>query len=916
MAITRLWIGDSIFEQVSYVQERQKELKELEEAEKAQQENTEEESKSEMPESLLLQTLDVFLTDPGATLHWQTTTVAGQLPLLNLFNASVIFLLGFNDCVHSCVWPSTFNITTIAKKYAESYKSFIDAYPDLCFYVCTIPPVDDDYSFSFATDGLISKDTLNNKIKSFNEKLLLECKNINSIDLYKYFDTYGFETRDGNIFTAKASDELYKYIVSQTLFTGFASNFTLRAEENPDNPNATGQAGAKVLVAPSKNDPNTFIYWLRPEAGGCNDCAEIEDGCVLPNCVGYAYGRFMEIMAMGSTELPTDVDLSTGDAGMWYPSTSDSYERGQDPRPGAVICWSKDGGAGHVGIVEKVLKDGSIITSESGFVSWDAKYNESSGFWAKRRVKGADGNWGQGGAYHFQGFIYNPAVTAGGGFVSLVSKAQVTMEDKYLTQSEMELNARYIWQYLGSRGWTLNAVAGMLGNMQSESTMSPNRYEESNHVSCSESLVSMKNHPTLTQEVINEVSRYFNAYKANNSYYKNGDGRFPGCGLTGWTFGNGASYSPSKEYYWYQNKYISRCLTDDVKNQIAANPSKALTITPASFARDFRDIDSGLEQLIWEAENNKQFGKTDAYPITFKEFTKSTKPARWLAEAFLDNYENPANPNFQLRGDRGEAWFNYLLPYAPGMAAPLSINNIKVKYKSSTEILVSAILRSWSKYEYKLFDSSNEELFTKTVENEALLEDTEKEDSTNNDEEATDKIDPVMLGSVIDFEHDDLVPNATYRVAIKAFGASEADETEDEYTFTIPQEYPKSVKSIELVPIDNKLPNELFELKIDLPTSDNSYWVKRSNRYFLITIIVNGKAFDSIQTSVLETTSTLNLAATFPRYHSKCGDSVQIKIDVCTTDSDGNVIKNKKGTTSNVICFLKQPFISYLERRD
>jgi hypothetical protein len=41
----------------------------------------------------------------------------------------------------------------------------------------------------------------------------------------------------------------------------------------------------------------------------------------------------------------------------------------------------------------------------------------------------------------------------------------------------METNARYIWNYLGSKGWSLNAVAGILGNMQYESSISPGRGE-------------------------------------------------------------------------------------------------------------------------------------------------------------------------------------------------------------------------------------------------------------------------------------------------------------------------------------------------------------------------------------------------------------------------------------------------------
>lgn len=42
-----------------------------------------------------------------------------------------------------------------------------------------------------------------------------------------------------------------------------------------------------------------------------------------------------------------------------------------------------------------------------------------------------------------------------------------------LTKSQMEINATYIWSYLQSKGWTKNAVAGMLGNMQSESAINP-----------------------------------------------------------------------------------------------------------------------------------------------------------------------------------------------------------------------------------------------------------------------------------------------------------------------------------------------------------------------------------------------------------------------------------------------------------
>jgi len=49
--------------------------------------------------------------------------------------------------------------------------------------------------------------------------------------------------------------------------------------------------------------------------------------------------------------------------------------------------------------------------------------------------------------------------------------------NRYLSSAEMAVNAQYILNYLRSRGWTKQAVCGMLGNMQSESTINPGIWE-------------------------------------------------------------------------------------------------------------------------------------------------------------------------------------------------------------------------------------------------------------------------------------------------------------------------------------------------------------------------------------------------------------------------------------------------------
>lgn len=49
--------------------------------------------------------------------------------------------------------------------------------------------------------------------------------------------------------------------------------------------------------------------------------------------------------------------------------------------------------------------------------------------------------------------------------------------NRYLSLDEMKENAKMIRDYFLLKGWTLNAICGMLGNMQSESTINPGIWE-------------------------------------------------------------------------------------------------------------------------------------------------------------------------------------------------------------------------------------------------------------------------------------------------------------------------------------------------------------------------------------------------------------------------------------------------------
>lgn len=156
------------------------------------------------------------------------------------------------------------------------------------------------------------------------------------------------------------------------------------------------------LTKPEKGNK----YYITKAKGGYSDAIKgkpTDPDCdVLANCVGYAYGRFNEIGNWGSCKY-------------LYPTNAENFiqyakglEVGQTPKVGACMVWRKGAtlsgsdGAGHVAIVEKVISDTEVVTSESG-------WNSSKPFWTQTRKKGSDNRWGSGSAYTFLGFIYNPA---------------------------------------------------------------------------------------------------------------------------------------------------------------------------------------------------------------------------------------------------------------------------------------------------------------------------------------------------------------------------------------------------------------------------------------------------------------------------------------------------------------------------
>lgn len=159
-------------------------------------------------------------------------------------------------------------------------------------------------------------------------------------------------------------------------------------------------------------------------------------------------------------------------------------------------------------------------------------------------------------------------------------------ESEALTQTQMEKNAGYIFSYFTYEGWTPQAVAAILGNMQAESTINPGRWQGNN-------------------------------------------------------VGSGPAYGIVQWDPW--TKYTEWCTA-----QGFLDPS---------------EMDNNLSRILYEIENNEQWYATEAYDLTFREFTKSTAAPSYLAAAFVKNYERPADQSesaLAYRGSLADAWYKYI----------------------------------------------------------------------------------------------------------------------------------------------------------------------------------------------------------------------------------------------------------------
>lgn len=160
--------------------------------------------------------------------------------------------------------------------------------------------------------------------------------------------------------------------------------------------------------------PSNNKYYIRTVNGGLNGAISgkptITGANVLCNCVGYANGRFNEILndpELKGIVLKFKYQLTTNAENFIESAKSQGLKVNSEPIEGGVMVWKKGAtlggkdGAGHVAIVEEVYDDGSILTSESGYNAYAFKtvHRDNS-----------NGRWSQPSGYTFRGCIVNPGV--------------------------------------------------------------------------------------------------------------------------------------------------------------------------------------------------------------------------------------------------------------------------------------------------------------------------------------------------------------------------------------------------------------------------------------------------------------------------------------------------------------------------
>lgn len=197
-------------------------------------------------------------------------------------------------------------------------------------------------------------------------------------------------------------DDEIQYLFNTTPLEEMNEPSVIIENVNAEKPEGIGATGFTIR----NYKPYDNKQYITRGAGGWSNCIKgypmDTHANVLANCVGYASGRFNEII-----ELARDfhecryTNLRCNAADFIERAKEASLEVGMTPRVGAIMCWGGGNeGCGHVEVVE-------IYDTALNKLQTSASDYGGTQFYNAIRTND-NGRWGMTGSFFFRGFIYQP----------------------------------------------------------------------------------------------------------------------------------------------------------------------------------------------------------------------------------------------------------------------------------------------------------------------------------------------------------------------------------------------------------------------------------------------------------------------------------------------------------------------------
>lgn len=195
------------------------------------------------------------------------------------------------------------------------------------------------------------------------------------------------------------------------------------------------------------------------------------------NCTSYCVGRWWEICSGDTSKMRGLLSersiTGTWNGGAWYVCSPQLQAGTSNPQPGDIACWSRgQSWAGHVAVVEEVHADYCVMSQSE----YSGKYFNVTTNYAKYAYTGqTPTNYYKRNGYIFRGFIRMKDVPSPPTIPDFDMPTEWVHYPSYLsmTEEDRQNNAIMAAVQLYSYGWTLEAIAGALGNFEAESNIDP-----------------------------------------------------------------------------------------------------------------------------------------------------------------------------------------------------------------------------------------------------------------------------------------------------------------------------------------------------------------------------------------------------------------------------------------------------------